>query len=130
MKAIPSSPTGWPGSASNATAATGSQSTAASVENSQTNVAPPAAVFARTFQAAWASAASTTSARTKVDIEGLLSDGPRRGQDGSSLRAFVPSGLGRPEPGAVLSSLGRGPPGPHCLWHAPRAARARAGAEP
>src|SRR3954469_4392748 len=113
MNAMPSSPTAGCGSTMSAIAATGSQMPAASAENSHTNVAPPLAVLASTFQAAWASAARTTSARAAVDIEGLLSDGPQCGQDGSSLRAFVPSGL---DGGAALSPLGHGPPGPHCRW--------------
>src|SRR3954447_23115556 len=79
MNAIPSSPTDRLGSPASATAATGSQIAAARAENSHTNVAPPAAVFASTFQAAWARAARTTRARTAVDTEELLSDGPRSG---------------------------------------------------
>src|SRR3954453_3792640 len=113
MNTMPSSPTaGW-GSTTSAIAATGSQIAAANAENSHTNVAPPPAVLASTFQVAWASAARTTRPSATVDIGGLLSDGPRRGQDGSSLRAFIPSGL---DGGADLSPLGHGPPGPHCRW--------------
>src|SRR3954451_12270170 len=96
MNPMPSRPTDR-GSTTSETASTGSQIAAAAVENSQTNVAPPLAVLASTFQPAWASAARRTRTRAKVGTEGLLSDGPRRGQDGSSLRAFVPSGLDRPE---------------------------------
>src|SRR4051794_15653734 len=70
MNAIPSAPTWCPGSTRAATTAIGSQIAAARVENSQTNVAPPPAVFASTFHAAWASAARTTRPRATVDIGG------------------------------------------------------------
>src|SRR4051794_18068367 len=86
MNATPSSPS-EPGSTTSETATTGSQIAAAAVEKSQTNVAPPLAVFARTFQAAWASAARTTRTRTKVGTEGSSRTARHAG------RTEAPSGL-------------------------------------
>src|SRR4051794_18920648 len=86
MNATPSGPSD-PGATRSATTTTGSHIATAAVENSHTNVAPPLAVFARTFQPAWATAARMTRARTAVDTEGLLSGTREAG------RTEAPSGL-------------------------------------
>src|SRR3954451_244277 len=104
MKPMPSRPS-EPGSTRSETATTGSQSAVAAVEKSQTNVAPPLAVFARTFQAARVCADTTTSTRAKVGTEGSS----RTARDAG--RTEAPSGLlslqvwTAPEPGAALSPL-------------------------
>src|ERR1700750_1048239 len=95
MKATPSSPSA-PGATTTATTAAGSQMATAAAENSHTNAAPPLAVFASTFHAAWASAATRTRARAAVGTEGLLSDGPQTRAGRKLPPGFCPFRSGPP----------------------------------
>ena len=67
MNASASGPSG-PGSTASAAARTGTYRTVPAIAHNQTNAAPPVAVLARTFQAAWAPAAAMTRTRAEVGI--------------------------------------------------------------